>query len=75
MKKQLMNFLVTFPTTDSLLNFMVNRGSSLELGWGEDHGWECSWITGGERFTAVSKHLLVAVRTVLLQAYEKAPDE
>jgi len=31
---------------------MAHHGSSVLLNWGEDNkAWECSWITGGSRFT------------------------
>ncbi|HEY8691119.1 MAG TPA: hypothetical protein VIR57_00110 [Chloroflexota bacterium] len=34
---------------------MQHEGSSVTLNWGEDNGlWECSWITGGKRFTGFS---------------------
>jgi hypothetical protein len=40
---------------DHWLDDMTRRGQSVVLTWGEDTGqWECSWITGGVRFTAVS---------------------
>lgn len=40
---------------DDLLRWMRYRGSSVNLGWGEDiDQWECSWITSGRRFTCVS---------------------
>ena len=35
-----------------LLVWMRRYGSSVLLTWGEDTGqWECSWITGGRRYT------------------------
>lgn len=31
---------------------MERNGTSVLLSWGEDDGtWECSWITGGKRYT------------------------
>ena len=36
--------------------WMQRHGSSLLLNWGEDDGlWECSWITGGQRYVGHSK--------------------
>lgn len=44
-------------TTDKLER-MKREGSSVILNWGEDTDmWECSWITGGVRFTAFSTDL------------------
>jgi hypothetical protein len=34
------------------IEYMRQHGQSVLLNWGEDdHLWECSWITGGERHT------------------------
>jgi hypothetical protein len=42
---------------EALLAEMAERGSSVTLNWGEDNGmWECSFITGGERYTTFSRH-------------------
>jgi hypothetical protein len=50
-----------------VLAFMRHNGSSLTLNWGEDTDqWECSWITGGDRFTGVGRSVLSAV----MQSYE-----
>ena len=49
---------------------MAEKGSSVLLNWGEDDGlWECSWITGGKRFTGYSsespfKAISIAVKEV-----------
>jgi hypothetical protein len=41
--------------SDRALELMRRNGSSVTLNWGEDTGqWECSWITGGKRFTYTS---------------------
>lgn len=43
------------------LAYMKERGSSLTLDWGEDSDmWECSWISGGDRFTGVARSPLRA---------------
>lgn len=48
---------------------MAAHGSSVTLNYGEDTGqWECSWITGGQRATAVSRGPGAAV----LDAYYRA---
>jgi hypothetical protein len=42
--------------TELLLDTMKRKGQSIVLNWGEDNDcWECSWITGGRRWTAVSR--------------------
>ncbi len=53
----------------SRLAWMRLHGSSLSLSWGEDTDlWECSWITGGKRYTGVSSYLQGAVQQVLQKA-------
>lgn len=44
-------------TVEKQMEFMKRTGQSVTLTWGEDDGeaWECSWITGGIRFTAMGK--------------------
>ena len=45
-----------------LLRDMQAHGQSIVLNWGEDDNqWECSWITGGERYTAFGENEGVAV--------------
>ena len=40
-------------TLEDALREMADGGTSVLLGWGEDDGaWECSWICGGQRYTA-----------------------
>lgn len=52
-------------TTDRLV-YMQEHGSSVLLNWGEDTNlWECSWITGGERYTGVSRYLGGAVHQAM----------
>lgn len=47
----------------SLLMEMTRLGSSVLLNWGEDDKlWECSWITGGVRYTAFDMIVENAVR-------------
>ena len=49
-------------TLDQLLTEMQEHVSSVALNWVEDtNAWECSWITGGERFTGVSTDAVRAV--------------
>ena len=39
------------------LEYMRAHGSSVLLNWGEDTTlWECSWITGGDRYTGWTNH-------------------
>jgi hypothetical protein len=39
-------------TVEETLEWMKTNGSSVLLNWGEDtNAWECSWISGGKRFT------------------------
>jgi hypothetical protein len=48
---------------------MARKGTSVHLGWGEDDGcWECSWITGGKRYTAHGTDVLTAIGACLEQA-------
>ncbi len=60
--------LIRFATATTLLRvllFMTEHGQSVTLNWGEDDGlWECSWITSGERFTALHSDPLEAARHV-----------
>lgn len=50
------------------LQLMADRGSSVTLNWGEDtNAWECSWITGGKRFSASEERMEDAVNLVLAQ--------
>ncbi|MDE2100073.1 MAG: hypothetical protein KGL39_22655 [Patescibacteria group bacterium] len=52
-----------------LLAVMAARGQSVSLNWGEDDGlWECSWITGGQRHTALSTNMAMAVKQAHVQA-------
>lgn len=51
---------------DEMLDFMKSKGTSVLLNWGEDNElWECSWITGGKRFTSVSKDVEQAIKLVI----------
>jgi hypothetical protein len=51
---------------EQILLFMQAHGSSIELNYGEDNGcWECSWITGGDRFTGVSTQALIAAQQAM----------
>lgn len=50
-----------YPLPD-VLRAMSDRGTSVLLNWGEDNNlWECSWITGGKRYTGFSRFPQVAV--------------
>ena len=56
-------------TLETKLGFMREHGSSVLLNWGEDDNlWECSWITGGDRYSGYSKFIDEAVR----QCFEAA---
>jgi hypothetical protein len=53
-------------SAEEKLEFMREHGTSVLLNWGEDDNlWEASWITDGERHTAFSSHLVLAVHQVL----------
>lgn len=54
-----------------ILTHMQRNGSSVVLNWGEDtEQWECSWITGGERYTTFSGSPTQAARDCLRQVYD-----
>lgn len=58
--------------TFMLLAFMAQHGQSVIVGWGEDDGlWECSWISGGERFTSHKKYVEGAVESTARKVYER----
>lgn len=43
------------PHIEALIEWMAKRSQSFTLNYGEDTNmWECSWIVGGQRYTAVS---------------------
>jgi len=49
-------------TLEEKLIQMSKEGQSVMLNWGENNNlWECSWITGGKRYTALDKYPTVAV--------------
>ena len=51
-----------------VVSFMQCKGSAVSVNWGEDtHAWECSWITGGERYTGTGGTAEVAVCRALLK--------
>ena len=53
------------------LRFMAAGGSSVTLNYGEDSGnWECSWISGGRRFTEFARDPGVAAMLVLRKVKE-----
>lgn len=55
---------------EETLAWMIDNGSSLILDWGEDsHMWECSWISGGERFTGLQKEIRLAILQSLNQCF------
>lgn len=48
---------------------MEEHSQSVTLNWGEDNNlWECSWITGGVRYTSFSRN----PRTAAQEAWTKA---
>lgn len=56
-----------------VLEWMADGGSSVLLNFGEDTGaWECSWITGGERFTGIHGLIRKAVLESVNKAFAKA---
>lgn len=56
-------------TVENVLEWMRAHGSSVLLNWGEDpDAWECSWITGGKRYTGCQ----VKMRSALLECLNKA---
>ncbi len=55
------------------LTWMKDKGSSVSLNWGEDDNqWECSWITGGKRYTDCSENMTSAIVGSLLKAKHRA---
>ena len=68
-KNKFYNELVAMLRSDhvpDLLGWMAAHGSSVILNWGEDNNqWECSWITGGNRFTAVRARIVDSIKDVL----------
>lgn len=58
---------------NNLLEWMKQHGTSVLLNWseGEDSDlWECSWITGGKRFTVHKKYIRSAVAGSFLKGTE-----
>lgn len=54
-----------------LIDWMKERGSSFDLNYGEDNGcWECSWVTGGRRFTGFADAPQRAVCEAALRGVE-----
>jgi len=46
---------------EETLTKMQKHGQSVMLTWGEDtEAWECSWITGGKRYTAFDRYPAMA---------------
>lgn len=65
---------------DENLYHMKRKGQSVTLNWGEDTGmWECSWITGGQRYTAFSSYASTAAQAAKdkgrLAAHRAQPEE
>ena len=57
---------------EPVLEWMRDNGSSVLLNWGEDNDlWECSWITGGKRFTGTSQHIRPAILGSLNKAFAR----
>ena len=49
-----------------MLEEMSEHGQSVMLSFGEDNGcWECSWITGGKRFTGYGADANQSVRSAI----------
>lgn len=60
-------------TLQEVLEWMADGGSSVLVNFGEDTGaWECSWITGGIRFTGVHGLIRNAVLESINKAFAKA---
>jgi len=58
------------------LTWMQDKGSSVLLNWGEDDNqWECSWITGGERYTGFSENMTAAIVACLLKVKHRNENE
>jgi hypothetical protein len=50
------------------LTWMKDKGTSVLLNWGEDDNvWECSWITGGKRYTGFHENMTAAIVGCLLK--------
>ena len=51
------------------LTWMRDKSTSVLLYWGKDDNlWECSWITGGKRYTGHSQNMTAAIVASLLKA-------
>ena len=58
---------------EDVLVWMSCKGSAVSLSFGEDtNAWECSWITGGERFTGIHGTARLAILASLNKAFAKA---
>ncbi|HYF40716.1 MAG TPA: hypothetical protein VD930_13560 [Gemmatimonadales bacterium] len=58
----------------SILDYMKQHGSSVTLNWGEDNNlWECSWITGGKRYTGFREDAYEAALESYYHARAYAP--
>ena len=50
------------------LTWMKDGGTSVLLNWSEnDNLWECSWITGGKRYTGATENMTTAIVACLLK--------
>jgi len=53
-------------TLEDTLLWMRDRGSSVDLNYGEDNDiWETSWITSGVRYVGISKEIRLSVLSSL----------
>ena len=66
MRREIMQLLANGSLSEQIA-YMQAHGQSVLLNWGEDDNlWECSWITGGERFTGLTNRSAeMAVRQCL----------
>jgi hypothetical protein len=60
-------------TFEEMLDFMRLHGSSVILNWGEDGNGkvECSWITGGDRYTGFGSEWASACWVAMSKCHEK----
>ncbi len=66
--------IVKYCDLAGLLEGMEERGSSVDLNYGEDNRmWECSWIVGGERFTSLASTPDDAARSCAQKVADREP--
>ena len=61
---------------EAILDWMSQKGQSVELNWGEDNNsWECSWITGGIRYSGFDRSIRSAITAAQVRCFDAAIKE